>query len=414
VPSPGEGADREAATEPRASEPDATDAPLDDGASSAVHRVRLDWRSAFWIGAGVLTGLLALALVRNVSTSITRVGIGLLLAFALDPVVVRIRARFGFSRPAAVLVVGGAMGALFAFLIFVLGPPAVEQAQTFGRDLPDTVEQFYGLPVVGPRLEEAGAADRVREWAESLPSELDTDSVADTARRVLDGVLAASVVALVGLTVLVDGDLLVARLMGALPESSRPNARRVGHTFYRTIGAYFAGSLLVACLAATYVLTVGLALGVPLAPAAALWVLVVNLIPQIGGFLGGSVFTVLGLTESVMIGLICLALFLLWMNLENHVIQPAVVGQAVNLSPPTTMLAALVGGAAAGIPGALVATPLLGASKSLYLEIRTGKPPDLRQRRSLWAQIRGLFDRFRRRGATPDESPPDEGDASTT
>jgi predicted PurR-regulated permease PerM len=50
-----------------------------------------------------------------------------------------------------------------------------------------------------------------------------------------------------------------------------------------------------------------------------------------------------------------------------------VVGQAVDLSPPATMLAALVGGAAAGIPGALVATPLVGAGKSLYLELRWGR-----------------------------------------
>ena len=55
-------------------------------------------------------------------------------------------------------------------------------------------------------------------------------------------------------------------------------------------------------------------------------------------------------------------------------IGPAIVGTAVNLTPPTTMLAALVGGAAAGVPGALVATPLIGAAKALYLD-RQGKLP---------------------------------------
>jgi predicted PurR-regulated permease PerM len=53
-----------------------------------------------------------------------------------------------------------------------------------------------------------------------------------------------------------------------------------------------------------------------------------------------------------------------------------VVGQAVNLTPPTTMLAALVGGAVAGVPGALVATPLVGAMKALYFEQRGVAPPD--------------------------------------
>ena len=74
---------------------------------------------------------------------------------------------------------------------------------------------------------------------------------------------------------------------------------------------------------------------------------------------------------------------------ENNVIGPAIVGSAVNLTPPTTMLAALIGGAAAGVPGALIATPLLGAGKALYLESR-GRLPERRDaalRRRLRARV---------------------------
>ena len=55
----------------------------------------------------------------------------------------------------------------------------------------------------------------------------------------------------------------------------------------------FSGSLLVAAMAATFILVLGLAMGVPLAPAAAVWMLLVNLIPQVGGLLGGGFFTIL-------------------------------------------------------------------------------------------------------------------------
>ena len=44
-------------------------------------------------------------------------------------------------------------------------------------------------------------------------------------------------------------------------------------------------------------------------------------------------------------------LFLGYQQFENNVVGPAIVGSAVNLTPPATMLAALVGGAAAGVPG---------------------------------------------------------------
>jgi putative heme transporter len=70
-----------------------------------------------------------------------------------------------------------------------------------------------------------------------------------------------------------------------------------------------------------------------------------------------------------------LALYILYMNIENHLISPAIVGRAVDITPPTTMLAALIGGAAAGVPGALVGPPLVGAVKQLYLQLRWGQQP---------------------------------------
>ena len=77
-----------------------------------------------------------------------------------------------------------------------------------------------------------------------------------------------------------------------------------------TVGRYFAGSLLIAVLAGCGILIVGLLAGVPLAPVAAAWVMVTNLIPQVGGFLGGALFVLLGATQGPTTLLICLAWFL--------------------------------------------------------------------------------------------------------
>ena len=219
------------------------------------------------------------------------------------------------------------------------------------------------------------AVGKVQTWVDELPARIDEEAIQSVAERVIGGLMSALVVLLIGLTVLVDGDKLVRRMLDAIPDNVEPVFVRAGRIFYRTIGAYFSGSILVAACAATFILTVGLALGVPLAPAAALWALAVNLIPQVGGFLTGAFFTILGLAASPMTGLLCALLYVIWMNFENHILGPAIVGEAVDLSPPTTMLAALIGGAAAGVPGALVATPLVGAVKAIYLEVRFGQRP---------------------------------------
>jgi predicted PurR-regulated permease PerM len=379
----GDGADAGKTIEPEALEAAEEQAIPDD--RGAAHLV-LGWQSGAWIAAGIFVAMVLVGLLRNIPSGLTKVGVGVLLAFALDPLVVKIRARTGWSRPAAVAAVGGGFAAVFTFLIVILGPAAVEQAGDFGSELPETVEAFYDLPIVGDRLEEADAAGAVEEWVDELPAHIDEETIQDLARRVVGGLMTAFVVLLIGVTVLVDGERIIKRSLDAIPDSVEPAAVRAGQIFYRTIGAYFSGSVLVAACAATFILTVGLALGVPLAPAAALWALAVNLIPQIGGFLTGSFFTILGFAKSPMTGLLCLVLYLIWMNFENHILGPAIVGEAVDLSPPTTMLAALIGGAAAGVPGALVATPLVGAAKAIYLEVRYG-PRVARDRHPPWEKL---------------------------
>jgi predicted PurR-regulated permease PerM len=145
------------------------------------------------------------------------------------------------------------------------------------------------------------------------------------------------------------------------------------------------------------VLALCLTFGVPLAPLAALWAMITDLIPQIGGFLGGAFLGLLALTQGPVVFIVVVALYVLYMNLENHVISPAIVGHAVNVTPPTTMLAALIGGAAAGVPGALVATPLVGAVKQLYMQLRWGQQPFVahrpRQRARVKAALRTIFRR---------------------
>ena len=146
----------------------------------------------------------------------------------------------------------------------------------------------------------------------------------------------------------------------------RGQADEVGRIFYETLGRYFGGSVTVAAMMGLYVLAVGLLLGVPLVPLAAVWAMLTDLVPQVGGFLGGAVFVILALSAGALTGFLALVLFVAYMNFENHVIQPLIVGKAVDLTPPTSMIAVLIGGAIGGVPGAMLATPITGAAKVLW------------------------------------------------
>jgi predicted PurR-regulated permease PerM len=326
---------------------------------------------------------------------VTRVAVGLVLGLALSPLVTGVQRRWHTSRGNAALVVGGGLVVFLAAVVLLVAPPAVDQARKFSRELPATVEDLYSWPIVGQRLEEGDAAGDVSRAIEDLPDRFDDEELADLGERVLGGAFSTIVALITALGVLVDGPVLVRRIRAIVPPSRRAQTDEIGQIVYQSFGSYFAGSLLVAVLNGLVVLTTGLVLGVPLAPIAGLWAMLTNFIPQIGGFLGGSFFVLLALTDSPVKALIAAVVFVLYQQFENNVIGPAVVGQAVNLTPPATMLAALVGGAAAGVPGALVATPLMGAAKALYLD-RRGQLPPAREP-ALRRQIRQRFRRARDR-----------------
>ncbi len=322
------------------------------------------------VAAGTLLAMAVLAIARTASGALTALVVGVLIALALDPVVQAIQRRARCSRAVATLAIGVGLSAALAALVVLLGPAAVDQVGDFANELPATIEELYSWPVVGDRLEQWDAVGRVENFVDRMPERFDADAMASFADRALGTIGAALVVLLTAVAVLLDGEAVVQRIYRMIPSDRQERSSEIGRIVYRSVARFFAGSIAVALLNGMVVFVVALLLGVPLAPLAGIWAAITNLIPQIGGFLGGGFLVVLATTQGVLVGVIALVVFLGYQQLENHVIQPTVIGRAVNLTPPTTMLAALIGGAAAGVPGALVATPLVGAVKSVWLDVR--------------------------------------------
>lgn len=379
----------------------ASDAEGGSGDGQEVLRVDLDWHSAGLACAGVVGLVAVFAVVSATSRTLTWVVIGLLLALALDPLVDRLQAVAGVRRGIAV---GGVLAGFFlavSLVALLLGPETARQARTLSEDLPEVVDQLNDLPLVGESFERNDVPQKVEDWINDLPETLagPDANLGDRAESILSGVLAAMATGLVVISLLLDGDRLVGAFQRLTPIRHRARLNRAGRQFYEIVGKYFAGSLFVAVLHGLYVLSVGLILGVPLAPMLGLWAAVASLIPQIGGALAGAPFVLLGFTEGATTGVICLIAFVLYLNFENHILSPIIVGEAVDLSAPTTMVGAIVGASVAGVPGALVSVPLLGAGKAIYLEA-TGQART-RPRKASRSVVQRLRGRFGRRKESP-------------
>jgi len=346
----------------------------DDGAQAAqpVRDVDLDWRSLLVVFASFVALIALRGLLHAIPRTLTALAIGTILALALNPVVQAteraLRCRRGLAVSA--VVIGFAVAVVLLALLLV--PPAVREARQLGSQLPRVANDLGRLPLVGHNLARNDVPAKLQHWVEKLPDRLagNTAPLERAGRSLADGLLAATVTVLLAITLLLDGERLVRAVGRIVPRRHRDRAQRTGQIAYQMVGRYVAGSLLVAGVAGVFVLITGIALGVPLTPLAAAWVALWDLVPQIGGAAGGIPFVLLAVTQGAGTGLAVAVLFIVYLQLENHVLQPLLVGHAVKLSPPATMTAALIGVSAAGVVGALVAVPLVGAAKAVYLEIR--------------------------------------------
>ncbi len=334
--------------------------------------IDLDPRSAIPLAIAVALFAIAVWFIRSIPRTLSALALGALFAFALNPLVEALKRRTGWDRRTAAGVVLITAALFVTVVVALITVPTIREVRDFNKQIPQTVKDLGQLPIVGPRLREANASEKVQQWLNDMPKHLSTNSkpIESAAGAVADGVAAALFTILLAITIVLDGEFLVGGARRLVPERRRADADRMGRLVYHVVGRYIAGTLLVAALAGVVMLTGSLALGVPLAPLIAVWVAITNPIPQIGGFLGGVVFVLLAVTQGAVVGLIALAIFLVYQQLENHVLQPLIIGRAVRLSPPATMVAALVGVAAGGLVGGLFAIPLLGATKAIYLSTR--------------------------------------------
>ncbi len=180
------------------------DGSVGDGQRAPTLHVEITGRALAWVSVALFTVIVVIGIFDPAEEAVTRIVIGAVLALALDPLVRALQDR-GLGRRPAASIVGGGLLAAGAIVVLVVGPPAIEQAQRFSEELPQTVQGFYELPLVGDWLEDNDAATRVDEFVAELPSQIDDETIESTANSFLGTALGALLVFAVAFAVMLDG-----------------------------------------------------------------------------------------------------------------------------------------------------------------------------------------------------------------
>jgi predicted PurR-regulated permease PerM len=257
-------------------------------------------------------------------------------------------------------------------LVTAFAIPLVREGTKFAEQLPELIDEARaGQGPVGRLLERTHAL----EWVENNQDRIDsfvnglTAPAAGVLRGVATGIAGAVTIFVLAYLMVLEGPKVVDGAIRVFPPATGARIRRVGADCARTVTGYISGNLLISVVCGGLTYVVLLILGIPFAGLIALFVGLADLVPLVGATIGGAVAVIAGFLHSTTAGIVVLVFFVLYQQLENHVLQPLIFARTVKLNPLTVIVAILLGVELLGVLGALLAIPTAGMIQVILRDV---------------------------------------------
>ena len=326
---------------------------MDDRVTDEAHPAWQDhWPPVrYWARVGlVIIGIVvALQLLAILQSILIVLAASTVLAIGLQPSIDWLHRKRVPRGAALALIMAGGL-AIAAGTVLLIAPVVAEQVRALADAVPGWLDD----------LRDAGSP--LGRFGSRLQLEEQLGGMAEGAPAVLVPALAAvfQLVLVLTLTPYFALSLPQAKRWAVrlLARGDREDVLRMLNRSTALMANYIVGNLLVSLIAGVVTWIGLLILDVPYAAALAVFVAVTDLIPAVGATIGAAVVVAVAATQSPgqLIGalLLCIA----YQQVENFVIVPRVMRDAIDVKPATGIIALLVGGTLAGPVGALLALPV--------------------------------------------------------
>jgi len=170
-------------------------------------------------------------------------------------------------------------------------------------------------------------------------------------------------------------------VLGQVRLERRDHAYDVWDRIEEKLGGWVRGQLILSAIIGVMSAVGYFLLGLDYWLALAIIAGVTEVIPFLGPILAGTAAVAVALTESPQTAIFTLIFVVALQQVENAVLVPRVLQNAVGLSPLSVILAVLIGGAVLGPLGAIVAIPVAAAGQVLVMELlESSDEPEQRAR----------------------------------
>lgn len=164
------------------------------------------------------------------------------------------------------------------------------------------------------------------------------------------------------------GEWLLKFIYTYFPKHIADGIDHVGKLIYNTYASFISGQCVDAIILGTLMaLCMGL-MGMPYAVLIGVIIAITALIPVVGAFFGGAVGMLLIIIESPLQAVMFLVLFLVLQTIDNRLIYPHIVGNAIGIPSILIFAAIIIGGEFGGVIGMFLFIPLTAVIATLIEE----------------------------------------------
>ncbi len=327
----------------------------------------------FWLGRDVLAPFV----------------VGILIVYLLDPLVERL-ARISIAGrriPRALLIILVYVGAtlvLVELLLLVIGP-LVDQARALIRDGPGYVtdlrarlDELLGwwnrleIPADVRDAIDKAIADLLANIGSLIPTIL--RPVFSSVVGFVGSVFGYLIIPVWTFWILKDRPLIVRGFDRALPVAWRADTWAVLGIVRRVFGSWIRGQLFLGLVVGVGTFIGLLVLGAFVDPVFSRYAVllaviagVMELLPVIGPIISAVPAVLLGATAGLQGVVAALLLYFAVQQVENTILVPKIQGDATKLHPAVVIFSLILGGAIAGLLGAILALPIAATLRDIYV-----------------------------------------------
>lgn len=316
-------------------------------------RVELTFRNLL-----LLFGLLLLAyLTYLLRSTVVLLSIALMLMATLHPLV-QMAERRGLSHSWSVALALLTLVLVPVLIIAALSPLIITEVQGLANSLPGIQSRIQDL------LHNWGLAGRVNQAIDraNLQDRIASLAVVSAQETLTIAIETFSVIVIAGY-LLADSRRLQTALHKFVPRSSERHIEPLLEGMERVVGGYIRGQALTSAMFGVFAFVLSLALGVPDPLLMGIVAAVGDIIPVFGVPLAMVVTMFVALTQSVWQPIGVFVGYVIYGQLEGHLIVPRIYSRTVNMSPLLVIVATIVGGSLDGFIGVFIGIPVAGALK---------------------------------------------------